>query len=149
MAARGHHEIFCARADHLMASGPEDEKWCTRKMSGAKTGKFGQQDKVRTIGMAMTFDRDIFWWPAIQRHKFSQKWLPCVTIGTYFSARYVPPVCSGGNIWRYPSGKNTKMSGNVLKNWGNQFFFLSEAVTSPGICAPTLSWLRQNFSRHR
>jgi hypothetical protein len=52
MAARGHHEIFYARADHPIASWSEGEKQCTRKMSGAKTGKFGQHDKVRTVGMA-------------------------------------------------------------------------------------------------
>lgn len=47
MAAREHHEIF------LRATGGfEGEKRCMRKMIGAKTSKFGQQYKVRTVGIA-------------------------------------------------------------------------------------------------
>jgi hypothetical protein len=49
MAARGHHELFYVRADALMWS--EGEKRCINKMIGGKIGKFGQQDKVRTVGM--------------------------------------------------------------------------------------------------
>ncbi len=55
MAARGHHEIFYAHADHLMATGqPAVWGWnaLTTKIIGAKTGKFGEQDKVSTVSMA-------------------------------------------------------------------------------------------------
>jgi hypothetical protein len=52
MAARGHHAISYARADHLIAAGPEGEVRCSMKMIGAKTGKFGQKDEIRTVGMA-------------------------------------------------------------------------------------------------
>jgi hypothetical protein len=52
MTARWHHESFYARANHLIADRRyEGEKRCTRKMIGAETLKFGQQDKVRTVGI--------------------------------------------------------------------------------------------------
>ena len=52
LTGRWHLEIFYARADHPCAAGYEGEKRCMRKSIGGKKGKFGEQDEVRTVGMA-------------------------------------------------------------------------------------------------
>jgi hypothetical protein len=84
-------------------------------MIGSKSAKFGQQDKVRTVGMATA--------PKLKRrssdtfvgdqpsggtniHK-----ILCVTEGTNFSA--IQDLSGGDIYWTFPWGKNNKTSGIV------------------------------------
>jgi hypothetical protein len=147
MATRGHHEIFYAGVDHLWPLGnrrSEGEKRCIRKIIGAKTGKFGQHDKVRTVGMATALKlkiraSDIFVCdePSVGTniHRVAAV---CNCQDTFFRHR-----CPGRlqRWWYLAIPVGTKQQNDrkcTLKYRRNWFCFLEDVSTSSEKCAPTV-----------